>query len=91
MGVLDAGGYRRSGRGNFEVDLWRTIVTNRNLMRSCAEVREPIELSLVEVSGVGCDMDGSTCPKGKGGLGYVVPIHPAHLTICLTEMYSTRA
>jgi len=40
-----------------------------NLLSSCANVREPIELSFGVVSGVGGGMvvldGGSTCPKGR--------------------------
>jgi len=53
MGVLDGAGYRRRGKGSFGVNLGRPIVNNGTLLHSCAEVREPIELSFGVVSGLG--------------------------------------
>ena len=45
------GGDRRRGRGHLGVNLGCPIVANGDLMRSCVEVREPIELSFGVVSG----------------------------------------
>ena len=46
-----------------------------NSWHSCAKVHEPIELlfGLMSVVGSGTGvLDGSTCPKGKGGFGAVL-------------------
>jgi len=52
MGVLD-GVVIDEGKGQFGGEFGRPIVTNGMLLRSCAEVREPIQLSFGMVSGVG--------------------------------------
>jgi len=55
MGVLDRGVDRRRRRGSFrgKCEASHCTVTNGALMRSCAEVRVPIELSSRMVSWVG--------------------------------------
>jgi len=70
-----------------------------NLLRSCAEVREPIELLFGLVSGFGPGigvLDGgpvSTCCKGKGR--FLVCFAPVDSLVSMvyfvTEMYSTHA
>jgi len=64
MGVLGGGGERRKGRGSFGVNLGRPIVTNGDLVHSCAEMHEPIELSFGVVSGIGSGihvLDAGAC------------------------------
>ena len=62
-------------------------------MRNCAEVREPIELSVGTVSEVGGGMgvlDGVYVPEGHGQFwGFIDPI--GFNGVFLTKMYSTRA
>jgi len=52
------------------VNLGRPTVTKGPLLRSCAEVREPIELSINMVSGVGPGTDvsdeGPHASRGRG-------------------------
>jgi len=51
------------------VNLGHPIVTNGTLLCSCAEMREPIELSFAMVSGLDQALVhsmGSTCCKEKG-------------------------
>jgi len=52
MGVLDGDVYRRKKGAVLGVNLGRPVVIIGPLLRSCAEVREPIELSFGVVSGV---------------------------------------
>jgi len=69
------------------------------LLCSCAEVREPIELSFGMVSGVGPGihvLDGGSCaPKEGAVLGIFRHLHPiglnGRMTYFCTEMYSTCA
>jgi len=79
MGVLD-GVVIVEGEGTvLWINLGRLIVTNGDLLHSCAEVHEPIELSFWEVSGVGLVIrvlnGGPRAPRGKGGFGsFLVPL-----------------
>jgi len=61
MSVLDGDGYRR----------WKGAVLGVNVGRSCAEVRELIELSFGVVSGVGPGIDvrneGPRGSRERGG------------------------
>jgi len=50
LGVLDGGGDLSKGKGSFGAE---SGVTHGNLLHSCAEVHEPIELSFGLVSGMG--------------------------------------
>ena len=74
MHVLDWGGDRSRRRGNFGVNVEHPIVTNGDVLRTCAKVREAIELSFgVLVSGVdpviGVLDRGPRAPRGSGGFG----------------------
>jgi len=69
------------------------------LLHSCAEVREPIELSFGMVSDVGPGIyvldRGSRAPKGRAVVGIFRHLRPhwfelAERCIFRTEMYSTR-
>ena len=51
-GCIRWGGYRRREGAVLEVNFGRPIVSNGDFLRSCAEVRAAIELSLGEVSEV---------------------------------------
>jgi len=70
------------------------------LWRSCAKVRQPIELSFVVVSGVDSSigvLDGVHVPQGEGevlrvlGVSLTIALNGVLEFISLREMYSTRA
>ena len=76
MGELDWNGDCRKERDSLEGKFWVSHFTKG---RSCAEMREPIELSFGVVSGVsgrkGYIRRGSTCIKEKGQFwGFVFSI-----------------
>jgi len=52
------------------VNVWHPIVTIVNLMHSCADLREPIELLLRVVSGVGRGMAVIGEGKVLGGFSF---------------------
>jgi len=77
------------------VNLGRPIVTNRALLRSCAEVHAAIELSFGVVSGdtPGIHvLDGVHLPQGKGWiLGSFAPTGPmVSMAYFVTKMYLTH-
>jgi len=64
------------------------------LLRSCAKVREPIELSFWVVNGVSLGirvLDGIQVPQGEGAASEVFQHNWFQWHIFRTEMYSTRA
>jgi len=68
----------------------------RTLLRSCAEVRESIAVSLGVVSGVGTGihvLDGVHVPQGEEVDFEIVCPHYSVVSMVysVTEMYSTRA
>jgi len=97
MGVLD-GVVIIEGRGSFGMNLGRPIVTNKDLLHSCAEVREPIELSFGVMSVVGPGihvLDGVHVTQKEGLFGGFFGILPhwfewAKCRIFCIEIYSTR-
>jgi len=65
MGVLDGAGYRR--KTVLGLNLGRPIVTNGTLLRCCAEVCEPIELSFGMGPSIDVRNEGPRAARGRGG------------------------
>jgi len=88
MDVLDGGGHRQ--RLSFGSEFWGIpLQPVGNLLHSCVEVCEPIELSFGVVSGVGGWMgvlDGVHVPQGEEAVfGWGISPHWFQWCICLTE------
>jgi len=79
----------------FGVKLGHPTVTNGTLLRTCVELREPIELSFGVVSGLGSGvhvLDGAHLPREGWILGSFATIGPmVSIAYFVTEMYSTYA
>ena len=93
-GCIRWGGYCRRKEAVWGVNLGRPIVTNWTSLRTCAKVREPIELSFWGGECVwlrhSSTRRGSRCHNGKGSFG---DFHPSWFEwrIFCTEMYLIRA
>jgi len=96
-GCIRWGGDHRGKGAVLGVNVEHPIVTNGNLLRSCAKVREPIELSFGVVNGVGRGLgvlDGVHVPQGEGevwGIFCPTGLNGDIWCILKTEVYSTHS
>jgi len=94
MSVLDGVHYHRRRRAFLGVNLGCPIVVNGTLLRSCAKVSEPMDMTFGVVSGVGLCIRvlkwGPYAQRKRGSFGFFLPQNCPLVSVAYfcTEMYS---